>query len=64
MITKDTLIIDALQMGDTQKIADVFFAAGMGCLHCALAHGESIEDACKVHGINPDELIAQLNAVI
>ena len=42
MITKDTLIIDALKMGDTQKLAEILMESGMGCLHCALAHGETI----------------------
>ena len=44
MITKDTLIIDALKMGDTQQLAEILMESGMGCLHCALAHGETIEE--------------------
>ncbi len=64
MITKDTLIIDALKMGDTQQLAEILMESGMGCLHCALAHGETIEEACKVHGIDADELIKKMNAVL
>ena len=36
----------------------------MHCLHCMLAHGETIEEAAAVHGIDADELVAKLNAVL
>lgn len=64
MITKDTLIMDALQMGDTQKLAQIFMSNGMGCLGCAMAHGETVAEACMVHGIDADALIEQLNKAI
>ena len=64
MITKDMLIIDALKQGDAQKIAEVLQESGMHCLHCMLAHGETIVVAAAVHGIDADELIKKLNAVI
>ena len=64
MITKDMLIIDALKQGDAQKIAEVLQESGMHCLHCMLAHGVTIEEAAAVHGIDADELIKKLNAVI
>lgn len=64
MITKDMLIIDALKEGDPQKISDVLQASGMHCLHCMLAHGETIEEAAAVHGIDVDDLIEKLNAVL
>jgi hybrid cluster-associated redox disulfide protein len=34
--------------------ADILMNAGMHCLGCAMAHGESIEQACAVHGIDSD----------
>ena len=61
MITKDMLIIDALKEGDPQKIADVLQASGMHCLHCMLAHGETIEEAVFVHGNDLEALLAKLN---
>ena len=33
----------------------------MHCLGCPHSRGESIEDACKVHGTNADELVAKIN---
>lgn len=64
MITKDMLIIDALQQGDPDKLANVFQESGMHCLHCMLAHGETIEEAAAVHGIDADELVKKLNAAL
>lgn len=64
MITKDMLIMDALKQGDAEKLAQVLQDSGMHCLHCMLAHGETIEEATAVHGIDADELVAKLNAVL
>lgn len=62
MITKDMLIIDILQQGDPDKLAAVLQNSGMHCLHCMLAHGETLEQAAAVHGIDVDQLLAELNA--
>lgn len=64
MVTKDMLIIDVLAQGDPDKLAEVLQESGMHCLHCMLAHGETLEEATAVHGINVDELVEKLNAVI
>ena len=64
MVTKDMLIIDVLAQGDPDKLAEVLQESGMHCLHCMLAHGETLAEAAAVHGINVDELVAKLNAVI
>ena len=64
MITKDMLSIDALKEGDADKIAAVLQESGMHCLHCMLAHGETIEEAAAVHGIDVEELVKKLNAVL
>ena len=59
-ITKDMLIGDVLEM-DT-GCAQYFFEIGMHCLGCPAARGETIEQACEVHGVSADELVAKLNA--
>lgn len=58
-ITKDMCIGDVLDM-DTGA-AKYFFEIGMHCLGCPSARGESIEQACAVHGTDCDELVANLN---
>mgnify|MGYP003308590436 CR=1 FL=1 len=58
-IEKQTIIGDVLDAApDT---APFFFEIGMHCLGCPHSRGESIEDACKVHGTNADELVAKIN---
>lgn len=64
MITKDMLIIDILKQGDPDKLAEVLQESGMHCLHCMLAHGETLEEAAAVHGIDADELVVKLNDAI
>ena len=59
-VTKDTLIGDILDFD--VETARFFFEIGMHCLGCPASRGESIADACAVHGTNADELVAKLNA--
>ena len=59
-ITKDTLIGDILDMDRTT--APYFLEMGMHCLGCPSARGETLEQACEVHGVNADELVAKINA--
>ena len=43
------------------KIVEVLMEAGMGCIGCPHSQMESIEEAAMVHGIQPDDLVAQIN---
>ena len=61
-ITNDTVIGDILDMDRTT--APYFLEMGMHCLGCPSARGESLEQACLVHGVSVDELVAKLNAHI
>lgn len=60
MITKDTLIGDILDMDRT--VAPYFLEMGMHCLGCPSARSETVAQACEVHGVDCDELVAKLNA--
>lgn len=59
-VTRDTIIGDILDMDQTT--APFFMEIGMHCLGCPASRGESIEEACQVHGVDCDALIAKLNA--
>ena len=63
-ITKDMLLIDAFRMGNQEKMAEVLQSFGMHCLGCALAHGETIEQAAASHGVDAQEMVDSLNAVL
>ena len=58
-VTKDTIIGDVLDFNP--ETAQFFFEKGMHCLGCPASKGESIEQACEVHGANCDELVEKLN---
>ncbi|MBR5264411.1 MAG: DUF1858 domain-containing protein [Clostridia bacterium] len=61
-ITKDMLIGDVLDQ--YPHLAEYFFEIGMHCLGCPHSRGESIEQACEVHGTDADTLLAKLNTAI
>ena len=58
-ITRQTVIGDILDFD--RSTAPYFLEMGMHCLGCPASRGESVEEACMVHGVNPDELVAKLN---
>lgn len=58
-VTKDTLIGEALQMN--MDIAPILLGIGMHCLGCPASQGESIGEACQVHGVDADELVKKIN---
>lgn len=59
-ITKNTKIGELLEAAPEK--AELLLEAGMHCLGCPASRGESLEEACEVHGINVDELLERLNA--
>ena len=58
-VTKQSIIGDVLDYD--METARFFFEIGMHCLGCPASRGESIEDACAVHGTDADELVEKLN---
>ena len=58
-VTKDMIIGDILKANPEH--ANVLLAAGMHCLGCPSSQAESLEEACMVHGLDVNELLAKLN---
>ncbi len=58
-VTKETLIGEALAMN--MDIAEILMNAGMHCVGCPASQGESIEEACMVHGMDADALLKDIN---
>lgn len=58
-ITKDMIISEVLELD--RGTVPIFFKNGLHCLGCAMASGESLDEACAVHGIDCDVLIDELN---
>lgn len=58
-VTKDMTIAEVLEMD--RGTAPIFVSNGMHCLGCAAASGESLEQACAVHGLDAQKLVDELN---
>ena len=59
MVTKDMLIGEILQLNP--EYANILMEAGMHCVGCPASSGETLEEACMVHGIDVEEVLAILN---
>ena len=60
MITRETLIGEILEINP--ELAKVLLDAGMHCIGCPASAGETLEEACAVHGIDVDTVLERLNA--
>lgn len=60
-ITKDTVIGDILDIAP--QTAPIFLSIGMHCLGCPSSRGETVEEACMVHGL-PEEQMDKLIALV
>jgi len=58
-ITKDMTIGDILDAD--RETVPFFLEMGMHCLGCPASRGESVADACAVHGVDADELVKRIN---
>lgn len=56
---KNTIIAEVLEHAPEK--AEVLLEIGMHCLGCPASQGESIEEACEVHGVDVDEVLEKLN---
>ena len=61
-IEKTTIIGDVLDIAP--ETAPLFMAIGMHCLGCPSSRGETVEEACMVHGVDADAFLAQVNRFI
>ena len=61
-VTKDTMIGDLLQID--QNVATLLLNIGMHCLGCPSSQMETIEEAAMVHGLDPDDLVVEINTFI
>ena len=59
-ITKDTLIGEMLEQD--MGIAYILMQCGMHCVGCPSSIGESLEEACAVHGLDVDTVLENIHA--
>ncbi len=58
-VTKQSIIGDVLDAD--RETAQFFLEIGMHCLGCPASRGETIEQACQVHGTDADALVEKIN---
>ena len=58
-ITKEMTIGEILRTNP--DVASILMEAGMHCLGCPSAQGESLEEAAMVHGLDCDELLQDIH---
>ena len=61
-ITKDTIIAEILSIAP--NAVPLFLEQGMQCLGCGRARSETLEQACAGHGVNINEMLTKLNALV
>ena len=61
-ITRETLISEIVN--NCPEAMPAFQAIGMHCMGCALASGETLQQACAAHGVDPDEFLVGLKAYL
>lgn len=58
-VTKDMIIADLLKVDE--EIASILINNGMGCIFCPASLGETLEQACFVHGLEVNDILDQIN---
>ena len=61
-ITVNTTMGEMLQYG--MGIAYVLMQCGMHCVGCPSSIGETLEEACAVHCLDPDDVLNEINAYL
>ncbi len=61
-VTKEMSIIEIVQK--YPEALPVFAKYGLGCIGCAAARFENLEAGAKVHGVDPEQMVAEINELI
>ncbi len=51
-------------LDENRETVPFFLEMGMHCLGCPASRGETVEEACMVHGVDADELVNKINAFL
>ena len=63
VVNENMKISEIVDLG-MRTVGPILFSYGMGCLGCAMASGETLKEACAVHGVDCNELVAKLNEAL
>lgn len=61
-VTPTTIVADLLSAWP--EAIPVFINRGMACVGCNMARFETLQDASRIYGINPEQFLAEINRTI
>ncbi len=61
-VNEETLIGEIVDL--YPETEEVLYSIGMHCLGCPASQAESLEEACEVHGIEPEVVVKAINDII
>jgi len=61
-IVKEMIISDIIRVD--QGVVPILMEAGMHCVGCPASQGESLEEACMVHGMDVNVLVKDINTYL
>ncbi len=61
-VVKETIMGDLLK--SNPEVVPILLNAGMHCIGCPSSIGESLDEACMVHGIDVDDLVTEINTYL
>lgn len=61
-VTKDMIIAELINID--KGIIVILMQAGMHCVGCPSSQGETLEEACMVHGMDCDALVEEINTYL
>lgn len=61
-VTKEMSIIEIVQ--NYPEALPIFAKYGLGCIGCAAARFENLEAGAKVHGVDPEQMVKEINELI
>ena len=58
-VTKDMIIAELITID--RGLIVILMQAGMHCVGCPSSQGETLEEACMVHGLDCDAIVKEIN---
>ncbi len=62
IVTGDDLMAEVVNL--YPEVMDFLSEIGMHCVGCAASEMETVRQACRVHGLDPNKVVLQLNRII
>ena len=62
IVTGDDLMAEVVNL--YPEVIDFLGQVGMHCVGCAASQMETVREACRVHGLDTNKVVRQLNRII